>query len=256
VKRVVLAIAFSFAATAALADLSESDILQFAKDAATYDEVVAKLGEPSATQVNDEGLKAVAYLAPGAKLEGGSASIFAAFGGLAATADASRKASAPMTALIFDRTGRLLFYRAVLGGPGAKARTITSEDGAGPLPNVNAIISAQQIESSPPPADDKPHLGIQLIPVSATDEKYRHDFAAAKFDGMIVVNVLEGSAAEKAGIEKNDYLYLLNGFLVTSFDDVAKAMATVEKGATVKVRAIRIDQATSRFAEKIFVLNF
>jgi len=252
VKKIALVLAFCLAAgiaclasADAFAAISESDLRQFEKGVSTLDQVVGKLGQPGRSERNGEGLKAIGYLAAGATPDPNT-SLFQA-------ADASPD-PAVAAVFVFDQAERLISYRAHVASAGA----ITSEDGAGPMPNIDTAITGKQSEESiaATVADGKPHLGIQFIPTSATDAKHQEAFTQAKFQGMIVVKVLPGSVAQKAGIRRDDYMYLLNGFLVTSFDDVAKAMANVSAGQTIRIHTLRIDQSSGQIKDQVFDLKF
>lgn len=252
----VLSLVASFAAPlSARAEIGASDLRQFEKGKTTFDQVVAKLGAPTITDVTPEGLKGIVYAPPDTPLQPGA--VLAMFGQVDGVFTPGAPAVEPtagqgaVTAFVFDRAGRLLYYRSVAGPD----KTITSEDGAAEMPNVKPSLAADKIETATPD-DGKPHLGIQLVPVSELDERYRNDFAAAKFDGVVVANVIAGSVAEKAGMRVGDYLYVLNGVLVTSFADAASAMATIKSGDRVLARAKRIDEATHLARETIFTLNF
>lgn len=250
-KRIAWVLLFCLAAgiagsvtSVARAALSEADLRQFEKGKSTLDQIVGKLGEPGRSERNDEGLKAIGYLAAGASPDA-KTSLFP-------KADTTPD-PAVAAVFVFDQTGRLISYRAHIA-----AGAITSEDGAGPMPNIDTFITGQQSQASiaATVADGKPHLGIQLIPTSATDAKHQQQFAQAKFQGMIVVKVLPGSTAQQAGVRRDDYVYLLNGFLVASFDDVAKAMSMVKTGQSIRVHILRIDQSSNLAVEQVFNLTF
>ncbi len=259
-KRLALAVALSLLASLmgsipVWAEVIASDLSQFDKGKSTLDQVVAKLGQPTSTEVTGEGLKGIIYAPPDTSLKPGAAlAMFGVVDGVftpGAPAVDPASGQGAVTAFVFDRAGRLLYYRSVFGPD----KAITSEDGAAEMPNVKLTLAADKIENTTPD-DGKPHLGIQLVPISDLDEQHRNDFAAAKFDGVVVANVIAGSVAEKAGLRVGDYLYVLNGTLVTSFDDAARAMATIKSGDMVLARAKRIDEATHLARETVFTLNF
>jgi hypothetical protein len=259
-KRLLFALALcgvagGLAASGARADVAERDLRAFEKGKATYNEVISKLGPPAKSETNGEGLRAIAYTAEAGKL--GSGAIFGFFG----TADGvfmpgAPKSDAPpgggLTAFVFDRYGRLMYYRATEGA----TMQVTSEDGAGPMPNVKITLDADQRQTRLPADDGKPHLGIQLVPVADLDAEHKQQFAAARFNGLVVANVIHDSPGEKAGIVSGDYLYALNGILVASAEDAVKAMATVKKGDTVVARVKRIDESVHLARETVFNLKF
>jgi hypothetical protein len=257
-KRVMFALVLGVVAAAAAvapshAEIAPRDLQVFEKGKSTYTEVTAKFGPPANRETNAEGLRAIVYGAASAGL--GHGDIFALFGtvggvftpGAPKTADVN----GAVAAFVFDRYGRLMYYRAVDG-----ATAVTSEDGAGPMPNVRITLSPDQKQTNLPSDDGKPHLGIQLVPVSDLDGEHRKEFAAARFNGLVVANVIPGSPADKAGMASGDYLYALNGFLVASFADAAKAMATVNPGDTVVARVKRIDETAHLAREAVFNLKF
>lgn len=254
--RFVLALsALICAVSVARAAITEQDLRSFEKGKSTSAEVIAKFGTPSKVELNSEGLRAIIYTADPASLEPGA--IFAFIGALdgvfmPGAQRTDMKAGNAATAFVFDRRGRLMYFRSAISA----TSQVTSEDGAGVMPNVNLSLTTKQRQTALPPDDGKAHLGIQLVPVSDLDSEHRQEFAAARFDGLVVANVIPGTPAEQAGVHNRDYLYVLNGMLVSSFDDAAKAMATVKKGDTVIARAKRIDEAAHLAKETVFKLKF
>jgi len=258
VRTVLFSLILALLASSALAEVTESDLRSLEKGKATYRQVVTLFGEPAKTETDDEGLIAIGYAPTGGLPAPPKAtSVFASVAGAFSSAQpgASDEASSHWpTAFVFDKNGLLLYYSVALGGPGAPP--ITSEDGAGPMPNVAIQLSDEQRRALVPLNDGKPHLGIQLVPVGDLDEQHRADFAAAKFDGVVVVNLLDGSVAQRAGMQVGDYLYVLNGALVTSTKEVLAAMMGVKLGDRIRVRAKRIDQLTHLVKDMVFDLRF
>ncbi|HEY1719729.1 MAG TPA: PDZ domain-containing protein [Magnetospirillaceae bacterium] len=248
-------VVFSFGATtAARAAIAINDLQSFEKGKTTEVDVVAAYGPPTKTETNDEGLKAIAYTDDPAQLRDGA--IFAFFGAvngmfMPGIGAVEAVTNGPMTAFVFDRAGLLMYYRAEPAG----SAPITSEDGAGPMPNVKVNLRRDQLQSNLPD-DGKPHVGLQLVPTSELDADHKAEFVMARFAGLVVANVIPASAAAKAGLERGDYLYVLNGQLVTSFADLGKAMASVKMGDSIVLRVKRIDEASHRAREAAFTLRF
>jgi hypothetical protein len=238
------------AATASDGAISDEALRSFEKGKSTLADVTGKLGDPTKTVTDSEGLQAILYPASGASPDpDAAAALFASIGKFASAAVTEGQGVLRTAGFVFDRQDRLVYFRAAVGN-----KVVTSEDGAGPMPNVVYGLSEQQsqISINQQAASDRPRLGLQLVPTDSTDSKHRKDFEAAKFKGMVVVKVIPGSAADKAGVAQQDYIYLVNGYLVGSFDDVVKAMASVNKGDTVRLRARRIDQSTNLVSERVF----
>ncbi len=251
---ICLAAGWLTATGAAAAEITEAGLRALAVGTATADQVVTQFGPPARREANDEGLSAIVYLGAGARIDPESIFVFAgAVDGVFIPGARSEGATSAglVTALIFDRNGLLMYWRAILGGP-----PITSGDGAAEMPNVKLTLDDGQKQTALPPDDGEPHLGIQPVPVADLDPAHRAAFAAAGFDGLVVANVIPGSVAAKAGMVEGDYLYAINGALVKSGADALRAMKGVKRGDAILARAKRIDQQTHRVKEAVFVLKF
>jgi len=250
----LLGLSILLAAPAVRAAITDEALRGFEKGKTSLAEVTAKLGDPAKTLANEEGLKAIVYVDPAQPADPDAAvTVFNDIGKLASVASQSGDGNGGLSSFVFDRQDRLVYWRAMVGG-----RLVTSEDGAEPIPNVTFDVSQHQSEVSAAQqaATDRPRLGIQLAPTSSSGEVHRKEFEAARFAGLVVVNVLKDSPAERAGVKAGDYIYLIDGNLVVTFDEVARAMASVKKGEAVIIRARRIDQATRLVSEQIFHLQF
>lgn len=278
-KIAALLILFCITANAAL---TEADIKSFEKGISTYDQVVAKLGQPVKVEFNDEGLKSALYFDQKANLNGASTlAIIASVGslfipgaaGMAAsvgsmtveTVAGGAEAQSSYVSFTFDKNGKLVYYRGAINSltsntfeSNMATTTISSEDNAAPLPNIAIELTEEQ--RVPPslsvPAGSRPKLGINYVPISALDEKTRNDFAQAKFDGLIVTVVAPGSVAHGAGLQQWDYLYIVNGMLVNSIESLSKALSTVKIGDTIKAHVRRVDRNANIHSDQLLVLKF
>lgn len=268
--------AIGFLPTFALA-FDESDIGSLHKWDTTFDEVVAKFGEPQRMEFSDDGLRTAGYFdssaqmnaASAASLIGSVASIFLPGAAALTTSTASSVVGAvgggasgksSAVAMTFDKNGRLLYWRAILGdmrvgtfSSGSSQKTASSEDGAGPMPNFT--VPPMPVPAAAP-SDGKPRLGITYATLPMLAAETQEKFAAARFRGVIVTTVSPGSAAEKAGIRPSDYLYVLNGAFVDSADEIAKAMQPVRTGDAIKAHVKRIDQNARLVKEEVVTLRF
>ena len=78
-------------------------------------------------------------------------------------------------------------------------------------------------QDQPSPADDqRPKLGIQVAPVSAELADYLELDPDA---GLMVEQVVAGSAAEKIGLKRRDIVLEVNGATIRGIEDVAAALA-------------------------------
>jgi membrane-associated protease RseP (regulator of RpoE activity) len=242
------------AAVAAAVEVAAGDLRALEVGTSSLDQVVARFGKPDRRETSAEGLVAIAYFGSGAKIDPDSVLTFVgAVDGVfipgAMTPGAT--STGAVTALVFDRKGHLMYYRA------ANASTsVTSDDDAARLPNLKVKLDETQKQTAMPPNDGKVHLGIQPVSVADLDAEHKSAFAAANFHGLVVANVIPGSVAAKAGMENGDYIYTINGSLVTSGDDALKAIADVKPGDTILAHGKRIDPSTLKIEEKIYLLKF
>jgi len=90
----------------------------------------------------------------------------------------------------------------------------------------------------------RPALGIQAIEI--TDILQAQQNGVNRL-GVYVYSVVEGSGAEKSGLQRGDYLLEVDGQVISSLSDISSALNNFNVGDTVKVRIIR--------SEKIYELS-
>ena len=84
----------------------------------------------------------------------------------------------------------------------------------------------------------KGFLGVNIADLTEKDQqKLKADF------GVLVINVIEGTVAEKAGIEKHDVIQFFNGEKILEPIDLTKAVQAVEAGKKAKVKLLRQGKA-------------
>ena len=59
--------------------------------------------------------------------------------------------------------------------------------------------------------------------------------------GLYIVEVAEGSAAEKAGIVKGDIITKVEGEKITSFEDITGVLQYYKAGETIKITVSRLE---------------
>lgn len=84
--------------------------------------------------------------------------------------------------------------------------------------------------------EDKPFLGV----IIDTDEKIE--------SGIRIMNIVEGSAAEAAGLTKEDILTGINNLKVNSLDDLVEALSQHEVGDEIEVKYKREGKSGSATA--------
>src|SRR5688572_3824075 len=77
-------------------------------------------------------------------------------------------------------------------------------------------------------------VGIGAVPSDAVDE-----FGLKDRNGAVVLNIVPGSAAEKAGLELGDVIIAYNGKPIRNRDELVAMVTATKPGTTVPVRVVR-----------------
>jgi serine protease Do len=77
-------------------------------------------------------------------------------------------------------------------------------------------------------------VGIGAVPMDAVDE-----FGLKDRNGAVVLNIVPGSAAEKAGLELGDVIIAYNGKPIRNRDELVAMVTATKPGTTVPVRIVR-----------------
>ncbi|HVZ96261.1 MAG TPA: PDZ domain-containing protein [Chitinophagaceae bacterium] len=73
---------------------------------------------------------------------------------------------------------------------------------------------------------DKPRMGLKIQDME-------------NGDGVKILNVQEGSVADKAGLKKDDVITEVNGEKIKGVEDAMEQMGDLDEGETVKIKALR-----------------
>lgn len=84
-----------------------------------------------------------------------------------------------------------------------------------------------------------PIVGISAVSVDELHPFYQRQLGLEEVQGVLVIDVLSDSAADKAGIKENDILVNFDGQEVSNFKDFRKALYSKRKGDKVKISLIR-----------------
>jgi serine protease Do len=82
---------------------------------------------------------------------------------------------------------------------------------------------------------EKPYLGISGYTITS-DIKAAYNLP---YDGVLVAQVQQGSAAEKAGLTTYDIIVSMDGKAITSVEDLSEQIATHKVGDTVTLEVIK-----------------
>lgn len=99
------------------------------------------------------------------------------------------------------------------------------------VPIINEIMQAEQISE-----DEQGYLGIKGTDVAS---EYAEYYNMPK--GAFISEVSEGSPAEKAGLQKGDFVVEFNGREITSMSSLQERIAKTKAGTKVKVVVKRSD---------------
>lgn len=82
-------------------------------------------------------------------------------------------------------------------------------------------------------------LGVQAIPVDELTPRLKKRLGIDGEDGLVVMEVVPGSPAAKAGLQHGDVIAQINGKDVTGVEDLIKAIRSAGVGKTVKLNVQR-----------------
>lgn len=125
----------------------------------------------------------------------------------------------------------------------AQTQRRRSQEGGGSLPpelEEQMRLFRERMEREIPRGDrapmesDRPVLGVNVQDISEVDR--RQLSIPEDFKGALVVSVMPGSAADRAGIRPGDIIYSFNGKALTGGAELRDSMAGVKKGDTVKLK--------------------
>jgi serine protease Do len=85
-------------------------------------------------------------------------------------------------------------------------------------------------------------LGVQIQPVTSG---IADSLGLKKAEGALVDNAQDGSPAAKAGVQAGDVITAVNGTTVKNARDLARTIATIQPGSTVKLDLLRDGQTQS-----------
>ena len=106
------------------------------------------------------------------------------------------------------------------------------------LPNQLSVGEVEKMAADTPASSipSKVKLGVMFIdlPLAAALEMHREDFKAA-----VIMNVSQGSIAEKAGLKMADMLFEYAGKPIQGAHDLQNAVAATEVGSKVIIKVLR-----------------
>ncbi len=122
-------------------------------------------------------------------------------------------------------------------------QSIISPDGRGGSVGIGFAIPINEIkETIEMLKKEKRIIGKAAlgVSVSETNENLREYLGIKKdLEGVIVRFVVPGSAADKAGIQENDFIYKFNNESVKTPEDLSKSVQKAGVGTEVEIRIIR-----------------
>ena len=145
--------------------------------------------------------------------------------------------------MLFDREGRLVSWKGTADG-----QPVRSSDGGtlSPASDEELQQTARTLAAQPaPPSDGKPHLGARviLVPGGITLPEAKAQAERAGMCGLLIMGLAPGSPAERAGLRLNDLVFVVDGELIASADDLQHVLARAHAGKPMNVLYYRVDPA-------------
>lgn len=101
-----------------------------------------------------------------------------------------------------------------------------------PIDNVKSILP--ELEKSG--GIDRGFIGVQMADI---DDEASKSLNLKEAEGALIMEVIPGSPADKAGIQPYDLVTEFNGKKITNTKDLVKSVATTASGKSVPVRLVR-----------------
>ena len=123
-----------------------------------------------------------------------------------------------------------------LGALGLSAceQSKSQADETAPAPKKTEPRKAEPKKAAPKAS--RPWLGVQPDDLP---EELRAQLDLAEGEGLLVIQVMPGSPAEKAGLKKNDVLTKIDGKAVKGEESLASFMSTARVGQEVTLTVLR-----------------
>ena len=87
--------------------------------------------------------------------------------------------------------------------------------------------------------DGRVRRGMLGINIQNVTDELAKSLDLEQRSGVIVSNVRAGSAAEKAGIKRNDLIVAINDRIVSSVDDVHRLLSRIPQDAAIEISLVR-----------------
>jgi membrane-associated protease RseP (regulator of RpoE activity) len=150
--------------------------------------------------------------------------------------------------MLFDREGRLVGWKGTADGQPVRSSDGGTLSGATDeeLQQAGRTLAAQPA----PTNDGKPHLGARviLVPGGITLSEAKAQAERTGMCGLLIMSLAPGSPAERAGLRLNDLVFVMDGDLIATADDLQHVLTRAHAGKAMNVLYYRIDPAKNEWA--------
>lgn len=168
--------------------------------------------------------------------------------GLTASGSSNEPSGSYQVLIAFDRESRFISWAGTVNG-----KKVSSSEG-GSIPIIK--FPGTQV-ASPPPADGKAHLSVGGAMLSEiTDPAVRAALDAGGFTGFAIGSVYPGGVAERAGLRTGDIIYLMDGTLIASKEDLYRVLNRLRPGDTIWATVLKINDQSNYWTPKDIQISF
>ncbi len=152
--------------------------------------------------------------------------------------------------ILFDREHRFVHWAGTMNGEKIWSSSI------GGIPHI--IPNKKPLEVLPwANADGKAHLGaVGSLLSEVSGSAARAELDAGDISGFYLVHVPPGSPADSAGLRAGDIIYMMDGTLIVSREDLARVMNRVRLGDTIWLSILKVNDQGTRWTPRDIKLSF
>jgi S1-C subfamily serine protease len=131
---------------------------------------------------------------------------------------------------LIDTAGQVIGMNTAVAGTSSDGTSAQNIGFAIPIASVIQLIG--QLEKGGPPSNSAGYLGVDITTLTPA---LRQQYGFTPTKGAVIVNVLSGSPADKAGLVKQDVIVAVNNTTVASAQDLETAIQNSQAGQSVQL---------------------
>jgi S1-C subfamily serine protease len=131
---------------------------------------------------------------------------------------------------LIDTSGQVIGMNTAVAGTSSDGTSSQNIGFAIPAASVEALIS--ELEKGGQSGNGGGYLGVDITTLTPA---LRQQYAFTPTSGAVILSVVSGSPADKAGLVQGDVIVNINGTNITSSDDLQKVVQNAKAGQSVSI---------------------